>query len=118
MGLEDRYKRIIVQPATAQLVRLDAKPELATLLEDTLAIFQTEILKYKRRSNENVSGTLSPTDARTLQGYAKTLVDMAKEVRAREKDDEGDLEGMSQEELLAQTEAAATALRAKIKEGK
>lgn len=118
MSLNDRFKRsILVQPQApaASVVRVDGKAELSTLLEDTLSIFQTEILKLKVRANQSVTGTLSPTEAKVLQGYAKTLVDMAKEVRAREEVAEQELGKMSDEELLTQTEAAAAAIRERMR---
>lgn len=123
MALNDRFRKIIVPnqgtnaptSGTASIIRVDGRPDVGILIEDTLNIIQTEILKYKQRANSSITGTLSPTDAKTVQGYAKTLVDMAKEARTRSAEADAELSNLSDDELLKQTEAAAAAIRQRMR---
>lgn len=109
------YKRIIApaQQPKVEVIQASHKPELARLLEDTLQTMQTEILRLKRRSNDNMAG-LSPTDANLLQGYAKTLVQMAKEVREAEAKKAAEMENLSPEELLAALKEEVARVEAEI----
>lgn len=85
-------------------------PELSTILKDALSIYQTEILKMRdkvRRGN-----SLGPGESRILQGYVKSLVDAAKEMR--ERDDDAKEQDLTDEQLLEQTKLGLAALEARV----
>jgi len=54
-----------------------------TLLEDALGLVEQELLKLRIKSNKGQS--LSATEATTLNGYIKSLVNLARETRERDK---------------------------------
>lgn len=117
---EDSPKMRRIVPYTPPLqqptIVLSSKPDLGALLEDALSIYQTEILKLKKISNQ--IGNLSPSQANVLQGYVKSLVGAAVEMRKRKEEAEAAVESMSQDELLTQMEAETAALRARLKGAK
>lgn len=98
-------KRYIVE------ARVETAPELRTLLTDALSVYQTEIIKFKNKVNSGRSLDLS--EARVLQGYVKSLVDAAREIRERE-ENEAPEEKMSDEQLLESTKLGLAALEARI----
>ncbi len=98
------FRRIVAAPPQAQVIATHSKADFRLLLEDSLSIAQVEILKLKKKSNATIGG-LTPTEANVLQGYMKTLIGMAKEVREREKEADEQLSNMSPEELVQALEA-------------
>lgn len=66
------------------------------LLDDALSVIAMEIIKYKAKTNKGQSLDLS--EARVLQGYIKSLVELSKE--SRERDDASDYANMSDSELF------------------
>lgn len=72
-------------------------PNVEAMLEDGLNILQTELLRYKTKAARGTG--LNPMEAKTLQGYIKSLVDLSREDRERAKG--ADLGDKSLEELLA-----------------
>lgn len=116
MALNDRFKRIVVPAApqkAVEIIRVDSKPELGTLLDDALSIYQTEILKMKQLVNKG--NMLSPQQANVLQGYVKSLVSAAKEIRERDQKEADELGKMSDEEMLPVLEAEIEAIKNRVK---
>jgi hypothetical protein len=91
--------------------KIETAPQLSTLLTDALSVYQTEIIKFKNKVNSGRGLDLS--EARVLQGYVKSLVDAAREMRERDNDDSGESK-MSDEELLESTKLGLAALEARI----
>jgi hypothetical protein len=108
-------RTLIVPQPEMKAVIVHPKADIARLLDDGLSIFQNEILKLKVRSNNSPTGTLTPTDANVLQGYMKSLVGMAKEVREAEQKKSDELESMSPEDMLAAMEAEVARLKTELK---
>jgi hypothetical protein len=72
-------------------------PSVDAMVADALQVVQLEITKFKTKVASGRS--LDSREAKTLQGYIKSLVDLSKEDRERVK--EQDLSQLSTEELLA-----------------
>ena len=72
-------------------------PSVDAMMADALQVVQLEITKFKTKVSQGRS--LDSREAKTLQGYIKSLVDLSKEDRERLK--EQDLSNLSTEELLA-----------------
>lgn len=72
-------------------------PSVDGMMADALQVIQLEITKFKTKVAQGRS--LDSREAKTLQGYIKSLVDLSKEDRERIK--EQDLSQLSTEELLA-----------------
>lgn len=70
-------------------------PTVNTLTSDALSIIQTEIARYKKKSND---GKLDQADHRIIQGYLKSLSELDRVNRGRE--DDMDLANMNDKELL------------------
>jgi len=66
------------------------------LLKEALTVLASEISRYRAKSDRGSSLTLS--EARVLNGYIKSLLDLSEE--ARERDKEQDLSNLSNEEML------------------
>lgn len=66
------------------------------MLEDGLQILEQELLRYKTKATRGTG--LNPMEAKTLQGYIKSLVDLSREERERSKS--ADLGDATIEELL------------------
>jgi hypothetical protein len=92
--------------------KVETAPELRTLLTDALSIYQSEIIKFKTKVNSGRNLDLS--EARVLQGYVKSLVEAAREMRERDDDENKSNSKMSDEELLESTKVAVAALEARI----
>ena len=71
-------------------------PSVEGMINDALDTVQTEILRYKTKVARGQS--LNPTEAKIMQGYIKSLVDLSKEDRERAR--EADLSELSTEDLL------------------
>lgn len=71
-------------------------PSVDQMVADALSVVQKEIQKFQSKALQGRG--LDITEARILQGYIKSLVDLSKEDRERVKD--LDLSNMSTEELL------------------
>ena len=80
-------------------------PSVDNLMADALTVVQTEILKFKTKVTSGRS--LDSREAKTLQGYIKSLVELSREDRERMKDE--DLSKLSTEELVALLGAKAPA---------
>lgn len=72
-------------------------PSVDSMMADALSVIQLEITKYKTKVAQGRS--LDSREAKTLQGYIKSLVELSREDRERLK--EQDLSALSTEELLA-----------------
>ena len=72
-------------------------PSVDSMMADALGVIQLEITKFKTKVAQGRS--LDSREAKTLQGYIKSLVDLSREDRGRLK--EQDLSELSTEELLA-----------------
>lgn len=91
-------KRKIIPQTTVVRAQSEA-PNPARMLEDALAIMSAQIERIRVKA---ASTTLDEREARTLLGYVKGLVDIAKEEREREKSDKvhKEIAEMSTEELI------------------
>jgi hypothetical protein len=78
-------------------------PTVNTLTSDALSIIQTEIARYKHKSN---AGKLDQADHRIIQGYLKSLAELDRVQRGR--DDDMDLANATDEELLKMVESLRT----------
>jgi len=100
-------KRIFPKPQDTSIaprhvsdVTIVLAPTINTLTSDALSIIQTEIARYKHKSN---AGKLDQADHRIIQGYLKSLSELDKSNRARE--DDMDLANASDDELLKLVES-------------
>lgn len=66
------------------------------MIADSIAIIQSELLRYAQKSRSGRS--LDLKEARVLQGYIKAMVDLSKENRERNRDE--DFSKMSTDELI------------------
>ena len=88
----------IIKTTPAQVIRArSATPSTVSMLDDALGIIGQQIDMFRVKSGQNQR--LDEKEARILQGYIKSLVDLSKEEREREKLDDA-LKNMSDEELL------------------
>jgi formate dehydrogenase maturation protein FdhE len=90
------------RPIASQVVRsMKPIPSVAGMLSDALSIMSQQIDRLKVKSGHQQQA-LDERESRILQGYVKSLIDIAKEDREREKTDKSikALENMSTEELL------------------
>lgn len=97
-----------IKPSSVLLI-----PSVDGMLSDALSIVGVELAKLKRRSDTLTS--LDTKDAKILQGYIKSLVDLSKESRERDKED-GDLEKLTDQELIALLQAPKESDSGKIKD--
>ena len=72
------------------------QPDVPSMVSDALQVISTEILQFKAKVNKGTH--LTTNEARVLQGYIKSLVEISRETR--ERDDSNDLANVSDEELL------------------
>jgi hypothetical protein len=72
---------------------------LPTVIESTIAILDEQVEKLRLKSR---NATFDEKDARILQAYIKSLIDLSKEERDREKEDDfaKQLGTMTSEQLL------------------
>jgi hypothetical protein len=94
-----RIYRPVVQDYT---VTPETVPDVDAMTEDALRVLSQELTRYKVKS---LNGTgLDEKEARTLQGYIRSLMDIRKEEREAEKTDAAlDMfKNMSHEEVLAE----------------
>lgn len=71
-------------------------PSVDGMIADALDVIQQEISRYKTKVVQGRS--LDSREAKVLQGYIKSLVDLSREDRERTKEE--DLSKLSTEELL------------------
>lgn len=71
-------------------------PSVENMMADALQTIQLEITKFKTKVTQGRS--LDSREAKTLQGYIKSLVELSREDRERLKDE--DLSKLTTEELL------------------
>lgn len=82
----------------AQVVRAkSATPSTVSMLDDALAIIGQQIELFRVKSGNSLR--LDEKEARILQGYIKSLVDLSKEERERDKLDDV-LKNMTDAELI------------------
>lgn len=72
-------------------------PSIDAMAADALAVVQIEITRFKSKVHQGRS--LDSREAKTLQGYIKSLVDLSREDRERASAE--DLSKLTTEELLA-----------------
>lgn len=72
-------------------------PSVDAMIADALSVVQTEIAKYKSKVAQGRS--LDSREAKTMQGYIKSLVELSREDRERSTAE--DLSNLSTEELAA-----------------
>ena len=93
-------RRIIPEKAPA-VKRLDTGsvllvPSVENLIADALSVIEVEIVRFRAKSKQGRA--LELKEARVLQGYIKSLVELSKEARERAKGE--DLSNLSDEELV------------------
>ena len=98
-------RRLIKSPVP-QEDKVVVLPALQNMMDDALQTLSAEIVRFRNKSVRERTA-LTPNEARVLQGYIKSLVDLSKE--SREREDDNDLSKLSDDELLALVEG----LRAK-----
>mgnify|MGYP007089350589 CR=1 FL=1 len=91
--MSDNNKKYIIPKPVESKVSIST--DAATALDDALGIIVTEIVKYRHKVNRGSS--LNIQEARVLQGYIKSLVELSKE--SRERENNADLANLSDEEL-------------------
>lgn len=98
---DQKPKRIIVplQKSGDGVVRVDRVHSVAGMLDRALGIIDEQLLKIGLKSRQM---TLDEKEAKVLQGYVKSLVELSKEEREREKNDKTaeELKDLSDAELL------------------
>lgn len=87
-------KKVIV-PGKASVLLV---PGVEGLLGDAMRVIEIELTRYHHRLNKGDS--LTAEQARTLQGYIRSLVELSKEARERAANQADDLSKMSDEQLL------------------
>lgn len=92
-----------VQAKQVTDVSIILAPTVNTLTSDALSIIQTEIARYKHKSN---AGKLDQADHRIIQGYLKSLAELDRVNRGRE--DDMDLANATDEELLKMVDQLRT----------
>ena len=90
-------KRIILPKKLPQASGTILIPSIDQLLTDALAIMGNEMARMRSKSNKP-TGSLGPQDAKILQGYIKSIVELSKESRERDRGD--DLSDMEDGELI------------------
>lgn len=108
-------KKIVLPPPRPPKAEASiyAESNVKQILEDGLSVIATEVVKYKHRVNK-LNEKLDQADARIITGYVKALVEMDKTLRQHDKDEDEDVAGLTDEELLAEQEKQAAVLRARI----
>ena len=101
---EEPKRRIIVPPSGQRMIEakpvhaeLVLEPTVDTLIKDALTIISSEIAAYKRKIDRPKT-RLELGESRVVQGYLKALVELSKEVRERQ--EEQDLANYSDEQLV------------------
>lgn len=99
MAEDNKPKRRIIGKNTPEVreVPVLAVPSVQGLLDDALGVVGSEIIRLKWKTVKEANG-LNTNEARMLQGYIRSLVELSKEAREREED--MDLANMSDEELI------------------
>lgn len=77
--MSEAPKRIYPKKVEANLV---INPDAQTLISDALSIIATEIVRFKHAQSGGKK--LEASEARVLQGYIKSLVELAREEREQE----------------------------------
>lgn len=90
-------KRLVARKDQYKEVEVIASNSIQPLLDEALGLVGSEIVRLKYKAKKDSTG-LNGNEARMLQGYIKSLVDLSKE--HRERSDEQDLANLSDEELL------------------
>lgn len=102
--MDSSKKTIITRPA--QIIRAAATtPSTVSMLDDALAIIGQQIEMFRVKSGQSV--VLNEKEARILQGYVKSLVDLSKEERERDKLDD-QLKGLTDEQLIEMAQKSLT----------
>lgn len=86
---------VAVVPKTAHTVTRVSS--VSNMLEGALKTLQEQLDELALKSRTR---TFEVQDAKILQGYVKSLVDLSKEERERAKDEAGDLGKLSTDELI------------------
>ena len=83
------------------------QPSVQGLLDDALGVIGSEIVRLKLKAQaigkKDEPQGLNASEARMIQGYVKSLVELSRE--SRERSDDMDLANMDDEELLSLMDA-------------
>lgn len=114
MGEHHKNRRIVISPQRSldAAVVIDRVNTVDGMLNRALGILDEQLTKLGLKSR---SAMFDEKEARVLQGYVKSLVDLSKEEREREKsnkDAEG-LKDMSDAELLELAQSKLSELKPK-----
>ena len=96
---ERKNKRIIIpdKPKQVKSSNIILVPSVENLLTDALSVIGNEVARLKQKSDRS-TGALTAPEARVLQGYIRSLVELSKEAREREAGE--DLSELSDTEIL------------------
>jgi len=115
---EESRKRIIIPPSGQRMLEarpvqaeLMLEPTVETLIKDALSIISSEISNYKKKI-ERPGTKLELSESRVVQGYLKSLVELSKEVREREANQ--DLANVSDDELVKLLEGLKSKAGSKV----
>jgi len=105
-------KKKIIRPSVA-VRAVSTVPSVSNMLEDALSIMGQQIDRMRVKSGQHQS--LDERESRVLQGYVKSLIEISREEREREKTDaqSKNLDKLTTEELVALATAQITANRPK-----
>lgn len=93
-----RRKPVPGQPKQSIAVTVSRVSDVSNMLDGALKTLGEQLGRLALKSR---SATLDEKEAKVLQGYIRSLVELSKEEREREKQEQaGDLSSLSHEELL------------------
>ncbi len=107
--MSDAPKRTIIPHKKVNVL---LTPGVEGLLGNALRLIELQLVAFAHKVDKGQS--LNSDEARILQGYIRSLVELSKESREREKNDTEDLSKMTDEQLLALVEQLIAARGTKI----
>lgn len=110
---EPRRIRLPAQRPQASISTISLVPDAPTLIDDALSVIATEIVKFKAKVGTGKS--LDLAEARVLQGYIRSLVELCREQRERE--DAMDLASKTDAEIVALVDKLRAQKLAALAEG-
>jgi hypothetical protein len=99
--MSEEIKKIYTPQKRGTVSDIIVTPSVKHLMDDALSIISTEIMQFKSIVNKGKS--LDMRQAKILQGYIKSLVELSRE--SREHADDKDFANMTDEELIKMVES-------------
>jgi len=109
--MSDEKRRIIVkgQAAKHAVTQVSRVSDISTMLDNALRTLSEQLDRLSIKSRVS---SFDEKDAKVLQGYISSLVNLSKEEREREKSDKlGDLAGLTDQELIELAQAKLTKIK-------